>query len=191
MLHLNASEHRRARCRQPARRTAGMSAAPRSGDRPRVSASRSLRIRALSGAAQAATRGDRAFVQIGGCAGSKGPPRCRRSGNPGFDPTGGRPACITMQRPLHRQRAHLPPTGRIDQGGYPGGVEGHVRRSSGVSTCPAASRPGRGSHVTDTGSRESTTGLTSQGVAWSSPAGSGGGVEKRSEAGPQGLASSF
>src|SRR5215467_9659816 len=39
-------------------------------------------------------------------------------------------------------------------------------------------------HVRDTGSRESTTGLRSQGVAWSSPAGPGGGVEKRSGEGP-------
>jgi len=40
-------------------------------------------------------------------------------------------------------------------------------------------------HVRDTGSRESTTGLRSRGVAWSSPAGPGGGVEKWSEAGPR------
>ena len=38
-------------------------------------------------------------------------------------------------------------------------------------------------HVRDTGSCGSTTGLRSQGVAWSSPAGPGGGVENRSEAG--------
>ena len=38
----------------------------------------------------------------------------------------------------------------------------------------------RHGHVRDTGTRESTTGLRSQGVAWSSPAGPGGGVEKRS-----------
>jgi hypothetical protein len=49
---------------------------------------------------------------------------------------------------------------------------------------------GRSGHVRDTGSRESTTGLRSQGVAWSSPAGPGGGVENWSGAGPQGLASS-
>jgi hypothetical protein len=41
----------------------------------------------------------------------------------------------------------------------------------------------RSGHVRDIGSRESTTGLRSQGVAWSSPAGLGGGVENRSEAG--------
>jgi hypothetical protein len=36
----------------------------------------------------------------------------------------------------------------------------------------------------DTGSRESTTGSGSQGVAWSSPAGPGGGVENGSGEGP-------
>jgi hypothetical protein len=35
-------------------------------------------------------------------------------------------------------------------------------------------------HVRDTGSRESTTGPGSRGVAWSSPAGPGGGVENGS-----------
>jgi hypothetical protein len=47
------------------------------------------------------------------------------------------------------------------------------------SSASEADRSGT-AHVTDTGTRESITGLRSQGVAWSSPAGPGGGVEYRS-----------
>src|SRR5262245_14953902 len=54
------------------------------------------------------------------------------------------------------------------------------RATPGRKGRPADAHGESGGHVRDTGSRESTTGLGSQGVAWSSPAGPGGGVEKRS-----------